>query len=308
MKIFDSKKQSTKNRLKFVLRFIFICLFIVVITLCGKVFETISNTLDGLWVQYKSPYDLHDEFIINKLLTAHRDEIHYLTFGFADEWAKEKHKSIVEQVKNKINAGDDVWIEYWYDSEAIFWPHNDKEHALERIPLALKYMDMLMTGDSKILQFNKAWRYKIWTELSYYVVHNTYQSTYNYDKKYTIINKLIKDSNVMYQKLDVEYLLKKNNIEIILPFRMLSDRQVLYGYMIQMQKNYNKFICSSSIITDFRDNVAQIINRAATYNDIIPRITERTKQEICRVIEDDIKRVRRAQEVIDSNCPIRKDL
>lgn len=295
-----------KNKIKYALKLMLYCIAVVFFTISGKIYVTISTTLEDFWVQYQSPYDLHSEFIMNKLLSSHRPDIHLLTFGLLDDWATKKHKQIVELVKNKIPASDDAWIEYWYDSEAKFWPYDDKERSAERIPLALKYMDILMTGDSKVVQFNKAWRYNIWADLAYYVANNEYQSAGDYSDKYVVMDKFIKDSETIYKRLDIEYLLKQDDIEVILPFRMLSNRHHLYGYLIQMQQNYNKLICSSVLVNNYRANISNILNMSAQYNHVIYLISKRLRQKISNFIISDIKGVKIAQYRINQDCPTGK--
>ncbi len=280
------------------------CLIIAIPTLSLKIYGTISNTLEHLWVQYESPYNIHDEFILKKLLEAHRPDIRLFTFGLLDNLVAEKQKELIERVKNKIPPDDDVWIDYWFSAEAKFWPHADKMNANTRIELAHKYLDMLMVGNSKVVQFDKAWRYKIWGDLAYYIANNIYISERSYAEKYEIMNRLISDSESMNKKLDINYLLKQRDIEVITPFIALNDIHTLYAYIIKMQKDYNKLSCNSDLFDNFYYNISEITNMSLLYKSIDFN-NKRVKEEVFAVIDKRMKDIYKAKNIISKYCPDR---
>ena len=265
----DNNKNMGSNRRK--LHFALCAMVIIAGTVAYKVNDTLISTLQNLWIQYQSPYPIREEFILNRRLVAHRNHIHILSFGLLDDWVQIKHQAVYEHVKNKLPANDIAWIEYWYDSEARFWPHQDKENADKRVPLALEKMALLKDGQSKIGGFNDSLRYLIWSDLARYVSRNVYVLSNTMKEKHGLLIELLSEVEKVLRQLDISSIQSFDeghvyNLSLFAPLELLNTKRMVLEYLLYMEHKASQLDCKSWQMRSARDAVSEINKLISAYD------------------------------------------
>lgn len=275
---------------------------IILITIAGKIFTTVKTTLEQMWVEYQCPYDLHNEFILNKVLTTHKPHISFLSFGLLDNWTTRKQQELLNSIKEKISTDDNVWIDFWYDTEAVNWQRKYNKNSPEQISIAKKYMELLKDNNSKVVMFNKSGRYIVFSELAAFVAKTTFLSSNSYKEKYIIIHSLITDLSDLYKSIDMNFLLNQKRNNFIMPLILLEKTRFVYEQMFNLQINYNNISCSSEEVKGLNNIITQIYGVHKIYKDIIVNDHKHVDKYTIAKIEDIYKDTITVQQILNKFC------
>lgn len=303
MDIFQPAKAKTKNPSP--KRWLKPLLFVVLMvagTLVHSVYQTTTDTLEGLWVKYQSPYPIKDEFFWDRRLTAHRSQISAITFGLLDNWVNKKHLEIAKSVKDKIPSDDIAWIEYWINSEVLLWPRPDKDNANQNIGKVVEALRLIKDGHSKVVSFEKYGKYSAWLGLAGYVRTNIYYSNLSMEEKQEILERIAKDSDALYKALTVSDNLSKNDEEAVIPLQLLLAQRSALDALINHYQLHGGSSCDSSELQLAKDLVVETIKVVPKYNEVLSKLPKNLSETTLRMTKDSDENIFKLKKSIEIYC------